>query len=247
MSAILSRRLLARPTLRHVVESAASASRTPQLVRAVSTTPNTQANDGAGYKKGTGNLASSLFSRGAPAQAEDAATAAAKKKQTPGGFAMANLSKVLGPAPVGPEDQEPTLASLTHELTGRRALEEQEPYHFHILSHKHNTHVTVTKPNRDAIISLSCGNIGFRKSRRKQYDAAYQLTVYVLERLYDAGWDRKINKLEVVLRGFGAGREAATKVLLGTEGNKLREKIVRVADATRIKFGGTKSKNPRRV
>jgi small subunit ribosomal protein S11 len=173
----------------------------------------------------------------------------AKKQQTPAGFAMANLSKVLGPAPVGFEDgDEPSpLASLTNELTARRAVEEQEPYHFHIFSHKHNTHVTVTKPNRDAIISLSCGNIGFRKSRRKQYDAAYQLTVYVLERLYDAGWDRKINKMEVVLRGFGAGREAATKVLLGNEGSRLREKIVRVADATRIKFGGTKSKNPRRI
>ncbi|PKS06741.1 hypothetical protein jhhlp_006815 [Lomentospora prolificans] len=245
MSTIFTRRLLARPSLRNAVESAISTKRTPQLIRPVSTTPTTQSNGNSDNRKGTGTIASSLFSRSGPAQSDDAT--AVKRQQTPGGFAMANLSKVLGPAPVGSEDEEPSLASLTNELTGRRAIEEQEPYHFHVLSHKHNTHVTVTKPNRDAIISLSCGNIGFRKSRRKQYDAAYQLTVYVLERLYDAGWDRKINKMEVVLRGFGAGREAATKVLLGNEGSRLRDKIVRIADATRIKFGGTKSKNPRRI
>ncbi|KAG8169978.1 hypothetical protein KVR01_000723 [Diaporthe batatas] len=122
-----------------------------------------------------------------------------------------------------------------------------EPYHFHIYSHKHNTHVTVTKPNRDAIVSLSCGNLGFRKSQRKHYDAAYQLGAYVIDKLQQQGWHKKINSLEVVLRGFGPGREAITKVILGNEGRLLREKIVKVSDATRLKFGGTRSKRPRRL
>lgn len=228
MSTTLTRRLLARPGLLGALESAAPARRTPALLRPISSTP-ANPND----KK---NIASSLFSR----------SPSSKASETQSGIAMANLSKVLGSAQAGEED-EPTFASLTNELAGRSAAEEEEPYHFHVYSHRHNTHVTVTKPNRDAIISLSCGNIGFRKARRKQYDAAYQLTVYVLERLYDAGWDGKIEKMEVVLKGFGAGREAATKVLLGTEGSRLRDKIVRVADATTIKFGGTRSSNPRRV
>ena len=123
----------------------------------------------------------------------------------------------------------------------------QEPYHFHIYSHRHNTHVTVTKPNRDAIISLSCGNLGFRKAGRKHYDAAYQLGAYVVDKLHQMGVVKEIRKLEVVLRGFGAGREAVLKVLLGNEGKMLRGKIIRVADATRIKFGGTRSPNPRRL
>ncbi|KXH65428.1 hypothetical protein CSAL01_08817 [Colletotrichum salicis] len=122
-----------------------------------------------------------------------------------------------------------------------------EPYHMHIYSHKHNTHVTVTKPDRGAIISLSTGNIGFKKSKRKGYDAAYQLTAYVLERLNYAGWQKKINKLEIVLRGFGVGRDAAVKVLMAPEGKLWRSKVIRVADSTRLKFGGTRSKNPRRV
>lgn len=122
-----------------------------------------------------------------------------------------------------------------------------EPFHFHIYSHKHNTHITVTRPNRHPIIAMSCGNIGIRKSRRKNYDAAYQLTAYVLERLYHQGWQHKIKNLEVILKGFGQGREAATKVLLGQEGKLIADKIKRVSDATTIKFGGTRSKNPRRI
>ncbi|KAH7310434.1 hypothetical protein B0I35DRAFT_438978 [Stachybotrys elegans] len=122
-----------------------------------------------------------------------------------------------------------------------------EPYHLHVYSHKHNTHITVTKPNRDAIISLSCGNIGFKKSRRGTFDAGYSLTKYVLERLVYTGWPPKMQRLEVVLRGFGQGRDAATKVLMSPEGKILRDKIVRVSDSTRIKFGGTRSQRRRRL
>lgn len=122
-----------------------------------------------------------------------------------------------------------------------------EPYHFHIYSHKHNTHVTVTKPNRDPIVSMSCGNLGFRKSNRKQYDAAYQLGAYVIDKLQQQGWHNKIDSMEVSLRGFGPGREAVTKVLMGTEGRLLRDKVTKVSDSTRLKFGGTRSQRPRRL
>ena len=56
-----------------------------------------------------------------------------------------------------------------------------------------------------------------------------------------------IRHLEVVLRSFGPGREAVTKILLGAEGRALRGRIVRVTDGTRLKFGGTRSKKPRRL
>ncbi|EGD99408.1 Mitochondrial ribosomal protein subunit S18 [Trichophyton tonsurans CBS 112818] len=51
----------------------------------------------------------------------------------------------------------------------------------------------------------------------------------------------------LILRGFGPGREAFTKVLLGKEGKVLRERIVRVSDSTRLKFGGTRSPAVRRL
>lgn len=68
-----------------------------------------------------------------------------------------------------------------------------------------------------------------------------------MERIQQEGLLKQINSLEVVLRDFGQGREALTKVLLGSEGRALRGKVVRVADATRVKFGGTRSRKPRRL
>ena len=68
-----------------------------------------------------------------------------------------------------------------------------------------------------------------------------------MERIQQQGLLKQIEFLEVVLRDFGPGREALTKVLLGSEGRALRARVVRVADATRLKFGGTRSKKPRRL
>ncbi|KAK7755527.1 hypothetical protein SLS62_002459 [Diatrype stigma] len=122
-----------------------------------------------------------------------------------------------------------------------------EPFHFHVFSHKHNTHITVTKPNRGAILSMSAGQIGFRKAKRGTYDAGYQLSAYVMDKLNQGGWHKVIKSMEVVLRGFGHGREAATKVLLGAEGKMIRGAITKVSDATTLKFGGTRSPRPRRL
>lgn len=96
-------------------------------------------------------------------------------------------------------------------------------------------------------MSVSAGNIGFRKGARGSYDAAYQLTSYVFGRIQEEGLLTKINEMEVIMRGFGTGREAVTKAILGTEGRLVRGKIKKVTDATRLKFGGTRSPKPRRL
>jgi small subunit ribosomal protein S11 len=158
---------------------------------------------------------------------------------------MAEISKALGGSgtPAGVN----TAALLDPTQSVAAPEDALEPYHFHIYSQRHNTHITCTRPNREPIISMSCGNIGFKKSRRGTFDAAYSLAKYVLERLIHTGWPPKMNKLEVVLRGFGQGREAAVKVLMSPEGKVLRDKIIRVADNTKIKFAGTRAKKRRRL
>lgn len=129
----------------------------------------------------------------------------------------------------------------------READNSMGEYRLNVYGSSHNTHITVSKPNRDVIISLSTGNLGFRKSARHTFDAAYQLGAYVMDRLIHQGWHKKIKNLEVVLRGFGPGREAVTKILLGSEGRLFRGAIRKVADGTKLKFGGTRSKKPRRL
>ncbi|RKF56422.1 37S ribosomal protein S18, mitochondrial [Erysiphe neolycopersici] len=137
-------------------------------------------------------------------------------------------------------------------------------WQMHIYAHRHNVHITIARPpawrhpvtgkvygdnppSRSVALSLCAGRLGFKHSGRKHYDSAFQLGTYVMARMQESGMNSYIEKLEVYLRGFGAGREAVTRVLLGVEGKHLRGKIIKVADSTRLKIGGTRSPNPRRL
>jgi small subunit ribosomal protein S11 len=124
---------------------------------------------------------------------------------------------------------------------------EPERHHLHIYAHKHNTHITLSDPKRDSLISVSCGNIGFRKAGRGSYDAAYQLAAFVMSRIQDKGLLPQIKQLEIIYRGFGQGREAVTKAILGSEGKRIRPLVVKLSDSTRLKFGGVRSRKPRRL
>ncbi|EME88950.1 uncharacterized protein MYCFIDRAFT_28957 [Pseudocercospora fijiensis CIRAD86] len=124
--------------------------------------------------------------------------------------------------------------------------EREKPYRLHVYATKHNTHLTFSKMV-DVLLSLSAGNIGFRKAGRGSYDAAYQLGAFALKQMQEKGMLRDLHSLQVVMRGYGAGREAMTKIILGSEGRFIRNKITSVVDATRLKQGGPRSKKPRRL
>lgn len=163
--------------------------------------------------------------------------------------ALSDLSAIFeeGQATKSSSSRFPNPAGLSAYNNLSQQQRYEEPHHLHVYSTKHNTHITVTRPNRDPIISMSTGNIGFKNSQRKHYDTAFQLAGYVFGRMKDTGLLPQIKKLEVILRGFGQGREAVTKAILGVEGMPFRGKIVRVTDATRLKFGGTRSPRPKRL
>jgi small subunit ribosomal protein S11 len=128
----------------------------------------------------------------------------------------------------------------------------REPHRLHCYSTRHNTHVTLARPNADPVMALSAGQVGFRKGQRGSWDAGYQLATYVMRLIKDRGWlvpghKDSVSRIEIVFRGFGEGRKAFESALLGTEGRFVRGLIVSVTDATRTKFGGTRSQNPRRL
>ena len=138
-------------------------------------------------------------------------------------------------------------ANSTMRNLAMKEWDEDDRHKFNIYATKHNTHITLANPKRDALISVSCGNIGFRKAGRGTYDAGYQLAAFVMSRIQDKGLLPQIQKLELVYRGFGPGREAVTKAILGSEGKNIRPLIVKLSDSTRLKFGGVRSKKPRRL
>lgn len=159
-------------------------------------------------------------------------------------------------------------ANFANQLAGEI---DNQPYKLHVYATKHNTHITFVQPARpagqtpssgvsgisrsardlnkqiDVLLSLSAGNIGFRKGGRGSFDAAYQLAAFALRQMQEKAMTRDMQSLHVVMRGFGPGREAVTKALLGTEGRFIRQRITSVTDATRLKHGGTRSKKPRRL
>ncbi|KAF3932282.1 hypothetical protein ABW19_dt0204782 [Dactylella cylindrospora] len=167
------------------------------------------------------------------------------------GSIFASMARTSASGPVSPK--QPLVSRQVAATISRQKFAEtativdpqEQMFHLHIYSTKHNTHMTFTDPKRNAIISCSTGNLGFRKAGRHTYDAAYQLASHVFQKIEEKGLIPK--KVEVVLRGFGVGREACVKALLGKEGRYLKNVIVRVTDATRTKFGGTRSKKPRRL
>jgi small subunit ribosomal protein S11 len=135
-----------------------------------------------------------------------------------------------------------------------------EPHHINVYAHKHNTHITFTDPNRNPILSLSAGDIGLKKAGRGTYDASYQLAVYAFAKIMEKQWRvggkksksatatmQDVEKIEILLRGYGSGREAFQKAILGSEGRMISHKVVRVTDGTRLKFGGCRSRQVRRL
>ncbi|PNS19833.1 hypothetical protein CAC42_7800 [Sphaceloma murrayae] len=176
-----------------------------------------------------------------------------KRKQPEGLSDFANI--------LGSSDLPPVGDARAFGLAG---ILSKQPHRIHIYATKHNTHITVTAPPKakakydvadlykppeqnQPMMSFATGMIGFRKAGRGSYDAAYQLASYVLKQLQEKGKLKDMREIEVVLRGWGAGREAVTKALLGQEGRLVRPKITAVTDATRLKFGGSRSPNPRRL
>lgn len=163
------------------------------------------------------------------------------KTSNPLGQVDQDLALLFGTNHFGRQQSEP------HETEAARNL--KQTYYLHVYSHKHNTHITLCTPTHEPVkkLSLSTGNIGFKKSNRGTYDAAYQLTSFFLSQIVEQGHLPQLKRIEIVLRGFGVGREAFVKAMLGQEGARFRSRIVAVTDATRLKFGGTRSKAPRRL
>ncbi|KAJ5587777.1 Myosin light chain kinase-like protein [Penicillium hispanicum] len=127
--------------------------------------------------------------------------------------------------------------SLEADMMKNPYSDRAPPHHLHVFAHKHNTMITLTRPNGTPLLSLGCGQIGFRKAGRSGFDPAYQLSSHVMSQIQERGYLLDIKQIEVVYRGFGKGRDAFTKVLLGNEGRHLRGLVSRVTDSTRVKFG----------
>ncbi|OAX85241.1 hypothetical protein ACJ72_00363 [Emergomyces africanus] len=154
-------------------------------------------------------------------------TQQARDMSTGGTSALSKLSASTR-APRNTNSDSASMSFRLNQVVHTGYAIQDPPHHLHVYSHKHNTHITLTRPNREPLLSMSCGNIGFRKAQRSKFDAAHQLASFMMGKIQEDGHLLTMKRLEVVLRGFGPGREAFTKVLLGPEGKNIRNMILLV-------------------
>ncbi|OBA19473.1 translational machinery component [Metschnikowia bicuspidata var. bicuspidata NRRL YB-4993] len=96
-------------------------------------------------------------------------------------------------------------------------------------------------------LHFSAGMLGFRKSNRAEYEAAYQVSTRLFKAIEEKNLLAPSDKIEIVLKDFGKGREAFSSALQGKEGAFIRPHVVRVTDNTKLKFGGARPKKVRRL
>jgi len=162
------------------------------------------------------------------------------------------------------------LRSPNSSVSSTKKIEVIHKYILHCNFTRNNTHLTLTGVTEDinylnrnpnlsynqqvlyyaklpekVKIALSGGNVGFRKSARGEYEAGFQASAKMFSLMEQKGFLDK--DLEIIIKNFGKGREAFLDALKGKEGGRIRGKVVRVSDDTRLKFGGTRSPRRRRL
>ena len=108
----------------------------------------------------------------------------------------------------------------------------------HIRSTFNNTIVTITDPHGNAVSWASSGNLGFKGSRKSTPFAAQMAA----ETAAKAAMENGMKTVEVMVKGPGAGREAAIRSLqaAGLEVNMIK-------DVTPVPHNGCRPPKRRRV
>jgi small subunit ribosomal protein S11 len=122
--------------------------------------------------------------------------------------------------------------------TKRRDRKNIESGIAHIRSTFNNTIVTITDPHGNAICWASAGNLGFKGSRKSTPFAAQMAA----ESAARAAMEHGMRTVEVLVKGPGAGREAAIRSLqaAGLE-------VSMIKDVTPIPHNGCRPPKRRRV
>ena len=108
----------------------------------------------------------------------------------------------------------------------------------YIASTFNNTRVTLTDPNGNVLGWSSAGSTGFKGSRKSTAFAAQRAA----EEAAKKGLDQGMRQIEVLVKGPGAGREAAIRSL---QTSGLR--ITSIRDVTPVPHNGCRPPKRRRV
>jgi len=117
----------------------------------------------------------------------------------------------------------------------RRSVPQGRAY---IYSTFNNTLVSLTDPQGNVIASASAGTVGFKGSRKGTAFAAQRAA----EQAARKGMDSGLRQIDVLIKGPGAGREAAIRSLQGAG-----LFVTSIRDVTPIPHNGCRQPKRRRV
>ena len=117
----------------------------------------------------------------------------------------------------------------------RRSVPQGRAY---IYSTFNNTLVSLTDPQGNVIATASAGTVGFKGSRKGTAFAAQRAA----EQAARKGMDSGLRQIDVLIKGPGAGREAAIRSLQGAG-----LCVTRIRDVTPIPHNGCRPPKRRRV
>ncbi|MCH7738083.1 MAG: 30S ribosomal protein S11 [Chloroflexi bacterium] len=117
----------------------------------------------------------------------------------------------------------------------RRSVPQGRAY---IYSTFNNTLVTLTDPQGNVIATASAGTVGFKGSRKGTAFAAQRAA----EQAARKGMDSGLRQIDVLIKGPGAGREAAIRSLQGAG-----LFVTSIRDVTPIPHNGCRPPKRRRV
>ena len=108
----------------------------------------------------------------------------------------------------------------------------------YISSSYNNTILTLTNSKGQVLAWKSAGAVGFKGAKKATSFAASRVAEAIANTCKKIG----VDKIEVLVRGIGAGREAAVRALVGQGLN-----VISIKDVTPIPHNGCRPRKVRRV
>jgi small subunit ribosomal protein S11 len=136
------------------------------------------------------------------------------------------------------KDQEKVDQKLNKEPQVKSTTVRVRDGKIYVSSSYNNTMVTLTNAKGQVLAWKSAGSVGFKGTKKATSFAASK----VAEALANICKKLGIEKIEILVRGIGAGRESAVRTLVGQGLN-----VVSIRDVTPIPHNGCRPKKTRRV
>lgn len=108
----------------------------------------------------------------------------------------------------------------------------------YISSSYNNTLMNLTDPKGNMLAWVSAGNIGFKGTKKATPFAASKVAEALIQKAQKIG----IQKVQIIVKGVGSGRDSAVRTL-GSRGLD----VLSIEDVTPIPHNGCRAKKSRRV